>query len=514
MPSANPRFLHPRRLRRRGRLVCLGAVVAAVFSLTVHPSAGVDDADDEILRADTLFERARYREAVQAYGRARELNPDLALPSTRAMVRALLRVGDFRQAADESSKLPALSMEAGDIALRADALWSVGHFEESAAAYRQALALSPDLPAANHGIARVLDARGRTTEGLASIELAIEQEPDTAEYRHTRAYLLERLRNYAVAADELERYITLLPKNGFKDQIKLARARIKFLRHFKDREPLRMEAGMADQVHVVPFRVEREKLFVKVKVNGRWTRELVVDTGAEMTVLSEDSARAARVYSVAETLSAGVGEVGLRRLKLARIASLEVGTLRVEHVPAMIKDPPLRRVPTQEIDAISPLALGLSMRVDYTRNELLMARTLPAAETPADVEMPLWMHRLATVRGKVNGDTPAAFVVDTGGQAISISRTTAVGLEQLGRFRRIPLKVYGSSGWDRDAFLLPGVDLEVDDVMMARSSLVVLNLRAPSVLLGYEVGGILGHKFLSRYTVSLDLGSGLMQLHN
>jgi hypothetical protein len=39
-----------------------------------------------------------------------------------------------------------------------------------------------------------------------------------------------------------------------------------------------------------------------------------------------------------------------------------------------------------------------------------------------------------------------------------------------------------------------------------------LNLRAPSVLLGYEVGGILGHKFLSRYTVSLDLDAGTMRL--
>jgi tetratricopeptide (TPR) repeat protein len=514
MPFADSRRFCVRPLWRRGRLACAGAVVAAVFATTVHPSAGVEDASAEILRAETLFERAKYREAVQAYLRARELNPDLALASTRAVVRALLRVGDFRQAADESALLSDLSVDAADTALRADALWSVGHFEEAAAAYSRALALAPNLAAANHGMARVLDARGRTAEALALVSEAIEREPHVPEYRHTRAYLLERSRNYQVAADELERYITLLPKNGFKDQIKLARARIKFLRHFRDREPLRMTPAVRDQVHVVPFRIENEKLFVKVRINDRWTRDLIVDTGAEMTVLSEDSARAARVYSVAETLSAGVGEVGLRRLKLARIASLEVGTLRVEHVPAMIKDPPLRRIPSQEIDAISPLALGLSMRVDYNRGELIMAKTLPPPETPANIEMPLWMHRLATVRGTVNGDRPAAFVVDTGGQAISISRTTAVGLEQLGRFRRIPLKVYGSSGWDRDAFLLPGVDLEVDDVKLARSSLVVLNLRAPSVLLGYEVGGILGHKFLSRYTVSLDLGSGRMLLHN
>jgi hypothetical protein len=275
-----------------------------------------------------------------------------------------------------------------------------------------------------------------------------------------------------------------------------------------------MTPEVAGQVHVIPFRVEREKLFVKARINGRLTRDLVLDTGAEMTVLSEDAAQRSQVYSVAETLSAGVGDVGLRRLKLARINKLEIGSLKVDHVPTMIKDPPLRKWPSADIDAFSPLALGLSMRVDYDTKQLYVARTLPkAAGTPA-MEAPLWMHRLATVRGRVNGDRPAAFVVDTGGQAISISRTAAVGLEQLGRFRRIPLRVYGSSGWDKDAFLLPGVDLEVDDVRMARTSLVVLNLRAPSVLLGYELGGILGHKFLSKYTVSLDIDEGLMRLDN
>ena len=81
-----------------------------------------------------------------------------------------------------------------------------------------------------------------------------------------------------------------------------------------------------------------------------------------------------------------------------------------------------------------------------------------------------------------------------------------------GPARRIPLRVFGTSGWDKDAFLLPGVDLEVDDVRLAQTSLVVLNLRAPSVLLGYELGGILGHKFLSRYRVTLDLDEGMMRL--
>jgi hypothetical protein len=78
--------------------------------------------------------------------------------------------------------------------------------------------------------------------------------------------------------------------------------------------------------------------------------------------------------------------------------------------------------------------------------------------------------------------------------------------------RHIPLKVFGSSGWDRDAFLLPGLELAFDRIRFQNFSTVVLNLRAPSVLLGFELGGIVGHRFLGHYTVGLDLERGKLTL--
>jgi hypothetical protein len=112
--------------------------------------------------------------------------------------------------------------------------------------------------------------------------------------------------------------------------------------------------------------------------------------------------------------------------------------------------------------------------------------------------------RLAMVRGLLNSSKAAYFVVDTGGEVISISSETADSLEK-SPFRKIPLRVYGTSGWDRDAFLLPGVNLDFDRIEYRNYPLVVLNLRAPSVLLGFQVGGIIGHKFLSSYRVSMDM---------
>ena len=41
---------------------------------------------------------------------------------------------------------------------------------------------------------------------------------------------------------------------------------------------------------------------------------------------------------------------------------------------------------------------------------------------------------------------------------------------------------------------------------------MVLNLRAPSVLLGFRLGGIVGYKFLSRYRVAINLDKSIVQL--
>ena len=94
---------------------------------------------------------------------------------------------------------------------------------------------------------------------------------------------------------------------------------------------------------------------------------------------------------------------------------------------------------------------------------------------------------------------------------MSISTTVAEAL-QMKPARRIALKVHGMSGWDQDAFLLPGVNLAFNDLQYRNTPLVVLNLRIPSALLGFEVGGIVGHTFLAKYRVTMDLDRSELRL--
>jgi predicted aspartyl protease len=332
--------------------------------------------------------------------------------------------------------------------------------------------------------------------------------PEEAEFHHILGVIYERQRHFAAAAAAFADYIARLPDHDHTPTALWTRAEIRFLRAFDRLTPIDFTGSGDRESWTVPIRIERGKVLVRVKVNGD-PLDFVLDTGAEQTVLSVDAAARRGVNPVAYTETAGVGDAGRRSLQVGRIARLQVGGLDIRNVPCTIKNPPLGGLPAREPDSFSPLALGLSMTVDYARRELTMARSLPTVSHAT--ELPLRVYRLATVRGTVNG-TPMSFIVDTGGEWVSISRAIAAQVTGASPFRKIPLRVYGTSGWDKDAFLLPNVDLAFDALRLARAPVVVLNLTAPSELLGFQVGGIVGHSFLSKYRVTFDLQRSILAL--
>ena len=136
---------------------------------------------------------------------------------------------------------------------------------------------------------------------------------------------------------------------------------------------------------------------------------------------------------------------------------------------------------------------------------LLKAHVTAAWSTSLEVEVEVFSEEILTGLRRLTSVAYLTFVVDTGGELISISQATAGQMTVANPYRRIPLKVYGTSGWDKDAFLMPNVDLEFNSIRFSKIPVVVLNLRAPSALLGFQLGGIVGHKFLSKYRVSIDL---------
>ena len=457
--------------------------------------------------ADGLMAHERYQEAFEAYRTARMADdPNVRIRAGAGAVQALLRVGMFSAAQLEGASIAAADpQQAGAQAIDGDALWSSGLFPEADARYAAALALAPENARALHGRARSLASRQRPEEALADLRRAIAVDRTDPVFQYTLGMVYEQLRRYPEAAVALNAYARMVGKND-AEMAAAARSRADFLRSFGSRVPLQILS--ADQVYTMPFEVVDGHPTVKARINGT-PLDLVVDTGTEYAVITPEVARLADVSSQATLDTAGIGDfgVGIRSMQIGRIDKFEVGRLRVNYVSCLIASPSLGSMPAAETEAFSPLALGLSMAIDYGTRTLTLARRLPAATYDAALELRL--SRLPMVRGVINGSAPASFVLDTGSQDTSLGRSFVAELPSDPAVRRVPAQVYGRGGWDSSAFVMPYVDLELArGVGFHQASMLVVRLDAPSWLLGFRVGGIIGDEFLSRYSMAIDLEKG------
>jgi len=499
-------------MQRAFRFATVAAFVAAVCLVRADTRPPSEVSEVQLQLGNQFFSEGRYQDALEAYKHAlKTADPGAAARPARAgVIQAALRVADFATARSEAEilmKEQARSPES--LTLYGDALWAAGLFQAAEDKYRDALAIAPESARGLHGVARALAARNHVDEAMNEAQAALKLAPRDLEIHHTVGTIYERMHLYEEAAAAYTNYINLLPNKDHSEKADWSRAEVRFLRSFGQRIPFETDPGTDQMLYTVDFRLVNEKVVVRAKVNDAAPQDFVVDTGSENTVVTRTTASHTGITPVTYTLTAGVGRVGLRGLQLARIDTLEIGTLKLRNVPCLIKNPPLRDIPVKETESLSPLALGYSMMIDYKTHKLTFGKHLP--EEPKDFELPLRLYRLATVQGTVDGEHPANFVIDTGGEVISISQAMAT---ELGKnpTRRIALKVYGTSGWDDDAFLLPGVDLAFDRIHYNNFPVVVLNLDAPSALLGFQLGGIVGHKFLSNYRVGIDLEHSVLRL--
>ena len=497
------------RLAARTLVFLVAGAMALPIVIAAQSTPTTAASETRVQLGDLLRLDQRFWEAIPVYDQAKEgATTEQLVRASSGMLKALLQVAEFTRAWREAEYLRELAPRDPEaLALGGDALWSAGLFDEAEQAYRDVLSIDPASGEGRHGVAKSLATRHQYSEALDWVEAALAVSADTAVFHHTLGLIYQRMHRFPEAAAAFERYVDLLPANTTSERQNWARSDVRFLRSFGDR-PV-MQISEPGRLHTIPFRLVRDKVMVRGLVNGEQAMDFVIDTGAENTVLSQPVARQLGVQPVINVQTAGVGEVGVRGLQAGRLESLQFGSLEITNLPALIKSPPLGGLPTAEAEGFSPLALGLSMTIDYGRQELIIGEELP--DEPADIVLPLRQHRLTVVRGVVNGEYPRSFVVDTGGEVISISLGTAALLPPL-TVRHVPLKVYGTSGWDEYAYLMPGIDLAFNQIQYRNFSVVVLNLHRPSALLGFHIGGIVGHTFLSDYRVTLDLNRSVMKL--
>lgn len=508
------------KLRKRGLLFAFFLIPAFAIVLTAQqvpgrPKVPPMSPADGIKFGDDMIRKGRYPEAIVAYQRARLASTDehQRVRAGAGEVKGILRMAGFASAVDEAASLvESAPANPRAIAVLGDALWAAGRFTEAEAAYDKAIGIDPSDARARHGRGRGLAARGRLVEGLADVEAAVSVDPREEAYLYSMSEILEQLRRFPEAATALDHFREVMPDKNQNNSARWATAQAALLRGFGKMKPFEIESP--GESFTIPFTVENDKVIVQARINGGQPINVVVDTGAEHTSLTPDVARMARVDPLSVVPTAGIGErgVGFRDLQMGRIDRLEIGPLKARNVTCFIKSPALTNVPITETQGFAPLAFGLSVTIDYAKHEMTLARNI-APET-AGIRLPLRMQRLAMVRGTVNGTFPVTFIIDTGGElGLVVSGRLAESLNMDPAVRRIPINVYGTAGRDRSATILPFVDISFGaGVGVKQASVAVLNLDAPSFLLGIDIGGIVGHGFLSKYKVTFDLQRGELAL--
>ncbi|GIT67676.1 MAG: hypothetical protein Ct9H300mP25_11480 [Acidobacteriota bacterium] len=295
--------------------------ICLILALSVAPVVIVTGSTSPIARseirlqlADFLFADERYWEALTTYESAKEgAKPEQLLRASGGLLRSLLQVAEFSRAYQEAEFLNGLGIESSELrSLYAEALWAFGLFPEAEQVYSEILSVDPSNTAARHGnLGKGSCSTWPDGGGCYATTGSISGE-ERAEYYHTLGTVMRRMHRYEDAADALEAYVNHLPQIRRTEKSEWARSEIRFLRSFGDRIPLQVRADEIGEVHTIPFRLQRDKVIVRGRVNGSDPMDLVVDTGAEQMVMSKPSAQRVGVRPITNTLSAGVGRVGLR----------------------------------------------------------------------------------------------------------------------------------------------------------------------------------------------------------
>ena len=194
--------------------VAVAAAAAAGGSLVIRADVPSSQAAEVQLQlGDLLSSEGRFLEALDAYRLALKVAPpDDARRPRVGVIMAALRVAEFDLARQEAETLHRGSPnDSQSMTLYADALWSMGLFQEAEALYERALAASPNLARGHHGMAKALAARGRLGDAMNEAQAALRLAPRDLEIHHTVGTIYERQHKYEEAAAAYSNYVNLLP---------------------------------------------------------------------------------------------------------------------------------------------------------------------------------------------------------------------------------------------------------------------------------------------------------------
>lgn len=427
------------------------------------------------------------------------------------------------------------------------ALLRTGEFRTSVEALFTALKLNEREALAYAGLAEIEYFENRARNAYDGLRKAISIEPNEPDYYVSLARACSRLEQYTEAADAYQRYLDVSPKTDLERRERI-RGLIAFYRYLGT---TKIHRAAGKEASAVKFDLVRYRPFLNIMVNGKGPLRFVIDTGASLSVISDEAAAKLGIKPVARGGKArAVGGSGTFPIVYGLLDSMQLGEVRIEAIPVYI-----RTVHHADDTPVSERAdgyIGLSMlanfliTIDYQKRELALDRRFPqeqvaqAAESaqpgqPAAATLPEPVPGVPALAAAIAGtevpirstsgglasaetllprlERPLNFIIDTGATTTVISKA-AVARHQLEDMKIVgeTYRVIGAAGIEEGAEALGLSALTVSGLRKNNSRALILDLGAVNETSGFEQHGILGGDYLSHFLVKIDLRRYSMKL--
>src|SRR5581483_9246076 len=248
---------------------------------------------------------------------------------------ALLKLGRYDLAYQQASQAVMIEpLNARAHALFGTALLRSGNFQVSIEEFKTASQFDPKEAMAVAGLAEVDFYENRRRESYEKIRLATELDPSEPDYFYQLGHAASRIEQYNEAANAYQTFLALAP---LKDQERRDRIRglVQFFRYIGTTKLLRPSGlDKAD----IPFTTVRYRPYVDVMINGHGPLKFVIDTGASLPVVSNETAKKLGLRPIARGGSArAVGGTGSFEIVYGFLDSFEIGGVKIEAVPVFFR---------------------------------------------------------------------------------------------------------------------------------------------------------------------------------
>lgn len=468
-----------------------------------------------------------YEKAAAAFGELVEKHPD-DHPARLGRAYAFIKQGRLADALPEILSV----IEKQPSTARAHALLGLvllrsGVFAQSARAFTTALALSEKEPLALAGLAELDFFENRSEQSYHRLRRATALDPNEPDFWIALGRAAARLEKFREAAEHYERFLTISPK---LDQERRERYRglIEFYRTLSVLGITHLHRIEGPRIARIPLRLQNDRPFVQARVGENMVLNLVIDTGASISVISHDAMEKLGIRPLARGGQArAVGGSGTFPIVYGVLDMLALGEVKIYNVPVYIRT--IHHLTPRESDPEALQAdgfLGLSvlsnfrMTLEYGSHQLILENEPPpvsASTAPLDgaSEIPFRTTNGGLVSAEVtlhNGEV-VNFLVDTGASATVLGAHIVKKYNLEKHILRSPkIRVLGAAGVIENVDLILMPSLSMNGLVQKNIRAPVLDLEAVNESAGFMQAGILGGSFLKHFRVVFDFSRARLML--